>query len=36
VAETGTTLVAVTHDHDVLKRFARVIDAKDLGAEASE
>lgn len=36
VAETGTTLIAVTHDHDVLKRFARVIDAKDLAVETGE
>ena len=35
VAETGTTLVAVTHDHDILKRFARVIDAKDFAVEAT-
>ncbi len=35
VADTGTTLVAVTHDHDVLKRFARVIDAKDFSVEAA-
>ncbi len=27
-AESGTTLLTVTHDHDVLGRFARVIDAK--------
>jgi len=32
VAETGTTLVAVTHDHDVLKRFSRVIDSKSFAA----
>ncbi len=35
VADTGTTLVAVTHDHDILKRFARVIDAKDFAVEAA-
>jgi ABC-type lipoprotein export system ATPase subunit len=35
VAETGTTLVAVTHDHDVLKRFSRVIDSKAFAAEAA-
>ncbi len=42
--ETGSTLVAVTHDHDVLHRFDRVVDLKDFhvtgspetaGAEAS-
>ena len=39
-AETnGATLVTVTHDHDLLPRFGRVIDFKqfyDLGGEAAE
>lgn len=30
-AESGATLVAVTHDHDLLPRFQRVIDFKDFG-----
>jgi putative ABC transport system ATP-binding protein len=28
VAETGSTMLAVTHDHDILKRFGRVVDFK--------
>ena len=30
VEEKGTTLLAVTHDHELLKRFDRVIDFKDF------
>ncbi len=30
-AESGATLVAVTHDHDLLPRFQRVIDFRDFG-----
>jgi len=30
--QTGSTFVAVTHDHDVLHRFDRVVDFKDLYA----
>ena len=26
----GTTLLTVTHDHDLLERFERVVDFKDL------
>ena len=34
-AERGATLLTVTHDHDLLGRFSRVLDFKDLaGAEA--
>jgi len=33
-AESGTTLLTVTHDHDVLGRFARVIDAKSFAETA--
>jgi ABC-type lipoprotein export system ATPase subunit len=29
-ARTGATLVTVTHDHDLLDRFDRVVDVKDL------
>ncbi|MBL7175730.1 MAG: ATP-binding cassette domain-containing protein [Desulfobacteraceae bacterium] len=31
VADHDATLLAVTHDHDLLKRFDRVIDFKDFG-----
>ena len=31
VADNGTTLVAVTHDHDILCRFKRVEDIKGFG-----
>jgi len=34
-AESGTTLVAVTHDHEILDRFARVIDFRGFHAEAA-
>ena len=34
-ADSGTTLLTVTHDHDVLGRFARVIDAKDFSETAA-
>ena len=30
VEEHGTTLLAVTHDHELLKRFDRVVDFKDF------
>lgn len=30
VTENGTTLLAVTHDHELLKRFDRVVDFKDF------
>jgi len=33
VQEHGTTLVAVTHDHELLKRFDRVIDFKDFQSD---
>jgi putative ABC transport system ATP-binding protein len=36
VAECGATLVAVTHDHDLLPRFSRVIDMKSLLASGEE
>ena len=32
---TDATLVAVTHDHDLVPRFGRVIDFKTLGAAVS-
>ena len=32
VTDTGTTLVAVTHDHELLPRFGRVIDFHDFAA----
>jgi putative ABC transport system ATP-binding protein len=32
----GTTLLSVTHDHDVLGRFDRVIDIKDFGVVAGQ
>ena len=36
VAESGATLLAVTHDHDILKGFDRVIDFRELNrAEAA-
>ncbi len=35
VRRRGTTLVAVTHDHEVLDRFARVIDFKTFHAGSS-
>jgi ABC-type lipoprotein export system ATPase subunit len=35
VAETGTTLVAVTHDHELLRRFDRVVDFKVFGDDGS-
>jgi len=31
VKEHGTTLLAVTHDHELLKRFDRVVDFNDFG-----
>jgi len=31
VEDHGATLLAVTHDHELLKRFDRVIDFKDFG-----
>ena len=34
VADSGTTLLAVTHDRDVLGRFSRVIDAKTFAGTA--
>ena len=34
-AESGTTLLAVTHDHEILERFARVIDFRLFHGEAS-
>ncbi len=34
-AESGTTLLAVTHDHEILDRFARVIDFRLFHGEAS-
>ena len=30
VEEHGTTLLAVTHDHELLKKFDRVVDFKDF------
>ena len=30
VEEHGTTLLAVTHDHELLKRFDRVVDFRDF------
>ena len=30
VTKNGTTLVTVTHDHDLLGRFGRVIEFKDV------
>ncbi|MBW2386325.1 MAG: ATP-binding cassette domain-containing protein [Deltaproteobacteria bacterium] len=36
VAECGATLMAVTHDHDLLPRFSRVIDMKSLLASGEE
>jgi putative ABC transport system ATP-binding protein len=30
VKEHGTTLLAVTHDHELLKRFDRVVDFRDF------
>ncbi len=32
VAESGTTLVSVTHDHEILQRFGRVVDFRDFRA----
>jgi len=29
-AETGSTMLAVTHDHDILERFGRVVDFKEF------
>ena len=34
-AESGTTLLAVTHDHEILERFERVIDFRRFHGEAS-
>ncbi len=34
-ARTGTTLITVTHDHDLLDRFDRVVDFKDFQAFAA-
>ena len=34
-AETGATLLTVTHDHDLLPRFGRVIDFKTFQTEAA-
>ena len=36
VAENGATLLTVTHDHDLLPRFQRVIDFKQFGVVAGE
>jgi ABC-type lipoprotein export system ATPase subunit len=36
VERRGTTLVAVTHDHELLDRFGRVIDFKIFGAGGAE
>jgi putative ABC transport system ATP-binding protein len=36
VREAGTTLVAVTHDAEILSRFERVVDFRDFHAVASE
>ena len=33
--ETGATLLTVTHDHDLLPRFGRVIDFKTFQSEAA-
>ena len=35
VAESGTTLLAVTHDHEILERFERVIDFRRFHGEES-
>ena len=35
VAQSGGTLLAVTHDHDVLERFARTIDSRALAGQGS-
>lgn len=32
VEESGTTLVSVTHDHEILERFGRVVDFRDFHA----
>jgi putative ABC transport system ATP-binding protein len=34
--ESGATVVAVTHDHDLLPRFERVVDFKSFYAEAAD
>jgi putative ABC transport system ATP-binding protein len=34
VERRGTTLVAVTHDHELLERFGRVIDFKIFAGDA--
>jgi ABC-type lipoprotein export system ATPase subunit len=36
VERRGTTLVAVTHDHDLLHRFGRVVDFRAFSAEGAE
>ena len=33
-SESGATLLTVTHDHDVLDRFGRVVDFKSLQTES--
>ena len=36
VAASGTTLVTVTHDHDLLPRFSRVVDMKAFHGEVTD